>query len=82
MRRLRIIAGLLVMACLLALVILSPGKANAQSVLELDAIVVEGKIQRPQASYIIQRASLDFGMQAKRRSFINKIPETIESDIF
>ena len=54
----------------------------AQVVLELDAIVVEGRVQRPQASYIISRASLDFGVQSKRRSFVDKIVKTIDSDIF
>jgi multisubunit Na+/H+ antiporter MnhG subunit len=55
--------------------------AHAQ-VMELDAIVVEGRIQRPQASYILQRASVDFGIQAKRRSFVHKIEETLEADLF
>lgn len=56
--------------------------ANAQAVLELDAIVVEGRIQRPQASYIIKRATLDFGIQAKRKSFVKKIEATIDSEPF
>lgn len=56
-------------------------KAEAQ-ILELDAIVVEGRIQRPQASYILQRATLDFGIQAKRRSFVGKIVKTIETEPF
>lgn len=59
-----------------------PSTGSSQSVMELDAIVVEGRIQRPQASYIIQRASLDFGIQAKRRSFVGKIVTTIENDPF
>ena len=54
----------------------------AQSIMELDAIVVEGRIQRPQASYIIQRSSLDFGIQAKRRSFVDKIVKTIDEKPF
>ena len=56
--------------------------SSAQSIMELDAIVVEGRIQRPQASYIIQRASLDLGIQAKRRSFVEKIVKTIDEKPF
>jgi len=52
--------------------------AAAQNFLELDPIVVEGEIQRPQAAYIIQRASLEFGLQAKKMSFIYLIEQSIE----
>ena len=73
------IAFVAVLACV------APGgvrTAHAQSILELDAIVVEGRIQRPQASYIIKRASIDFGIQAKRQSFVDRIVESIEGDPF
>lgn len=49
---------------------------------ELDSIVIEGRIMRPQASYIIQRANVDFGLNAKKRSFVNKIVQSIEEEPF
>ncbi|MCC6157401.1 MAG: hypothetical protein IT350_05060 [Deltaproteobacteria bacterium] len=49
---------------------------------ELDSIVIEGRIMRPQASYIIQRANVDFGLNAKKRSFVNKIVQSIEDEPF
>lgn len=55
------------------------GPAAAQDV-ELDAIVIEGRIMRPQASYIIQRANVDFGISAKKRSFIAKIEQSVEEE--
>ncbi|NLH49868.1 MAG: hypothetical protein GX444_14905 [Myxococcales bacterium] len=58
------------------------GVAAAQNYMELDPIVVEGQIQRPEASYIIQRANLDFGIIAKKRSFIYKIEESIDGAPF
>jgi hypothetical protein len=48
----------------------------------LDPIVVEGEIQRPEAAYIIQRAQLDFGIAAKRRSFIQKVSSSIDEPPF
>ncbi len=57
-------------------------QADAQEIMELDAIVVEGRIQRPQASYILQRASVDFGINAKRKSFVSKIVESINTEPF
>ncbi len=74
----RIIAIVAIAGCALSLAALG----HAQSVMELDAIVVEGRVQRPQASYIIQRSSLDFGIQAKRRSFVDKIVKSIDGDPF
>ncbi|HPM78826.1 MAG TPA: hypothetical protein PK961_17175 [bacterium] len=58
------------------------GPALAQGFMELDPIVVEGQIQRPQAAYIIQRATMEFGLQAKRMSFVNLIEHSIEEDPF
>lgn len=65
-----------------ALVLGAPTLASAQAYIELDPIVVEGQIQRPEAAYIIQRAQLEFGMQAKKRSFLYKIEESIEAAPF
>ncbi|HPQ71096.1 MAG TPA: hypothetical protein PKW95_18365 [bacterium] len=58
------------------------GLALAQGFMELDPIVVEGQIQRPQAAYIIQRATMEFGLQAKRMSFVNLIENSIEEEPF
>lgn len=71
---------------LLTSAFLAPSAGTAQqrrgSYIELDALIVEGRIQRPQAVYIIQRASLDFGAQAKRKSFVTKITESIRHEPF
>ncbi len=58
------------------------GVSPAQEYIELDPIVVEGEIQRPEAAYIIQRAQLDFGIAAKRRSFIQKVSSSIDEPPF
>jgi hypothetical protein len=57
-------------------------KARADNYMELDPIVVEGQIQRPEAAYIIQRATLEFGMTAKKRSFIGKVKTSIDGAPF
>ena len=49
---------------------------------EYEPIVVEGRIQRPHAFYILQRASMEFGLQAKRRSFIAQIERSIDQAPF
>ena len=56
------------------------GVVSAQEIYEeeWEPIVVEGQIQRPHAFYILQRANMEFGMQAKRQSFIYLIEQSIE----
>ncbi len=72
-----LLAGLLIVFGALA-----PSTAVAQDYIELDALIVEGQIQRPQAVYIIQRAGLDFGAMAKRESFVGKVTDSIKSEPF
>lgn len=50
--------------------------------LEFEATVVEGRVQRPEAVYIIQRAGLDFASQIKKESFLKEITESIEKKPF
>ncbi len=65
-----------------------PGSAQAQEsqkprkVLKLDIITVEGRIQKPQAFYILQRSSLNFGQLEKSESFVPKILQSVTQDPF
>ncbi len=45
-------------------------------VMRLDALKVEGQIQKPQAFYILQRSDLSYETAGEKRSFIYK---TLES---
>jgi len=61
--------------------------AQAQSrrgrrVIRLEAIKVEGRIQKPQAFYVLQRSSLNFEGLELKQSFIPKIFESIEEQPF
>ena len=72
---------------ILALLVGLPLGAAAQSrskrkVIRLEAIKVEGRIQKPQAFYILQRSNLNFESLELRKSFIPKIIESVEKDPF
>ena len=54
----------------------------AQPVIRLEAIVVEGQIKKPQAFYILQRASLNMGPEDLQKSFIPKIFQAVEQKPF
>ncbi len=64
---------------------LLPAAVGAQSkrkVIRLEAIKVEGRIQKPQAFYILQRSNLNFEGLELKQSFIPKIVKSVEDQPF
>ena len=64
-----------------------PAVAAAQDgaqrkVIRLEAIKVEGRIQKPQAFYILQRSNLNFEGLELKQSFIPKIVESVKKAPF
>lgn len=53
-----------------------------RKVIRLEAIKVEGRIQKPQAFYILQRSNLNFEGLDLKQSFIPKIVKSIEEEPF
>lgn len=76
------------MKTLLAALLLLPALALAQApakrkkVIRLDAITVEGRIQKPQAFYILQRSQLNFDELNRPESFLTKVEKSIEKEAF
>ncbi|MFN0061513.1 MAG: hypothetical protein ACKVPX_03210 [Myxococcaceae bacterium] len=71
----------------LSLLILSqaaPGQASAKrrKVIRLEEITVEGRIQKPQAFYILQRSSLNFDELNRVESFLPKVEASVEKEPF
>jgi hypothetical protein len=58
------------------------GSAKKKKVIRLDAITVEGRIQKPQAFYILQRSNLNFEELNKTESFVPKVVKSVEKDPF
>ena len=56
--------------------------SKKKKVIRLEAITVEGRIQKPQAFYILQRSNLSFGDLNHSESFVSKIAHTVEKDPF
>lgn len=56
--------------------------SKKKKVIRLDAITVEGRIQKPQAFYILQRSNLSFDDLNQSESFVSKITHTVEKDPF
>jgi len=57
-------------------------KGKKKKVIRLDAITVEGRIQKPQAFYILQRSNLNFEDLNRTESFVPKVVKSVEKDPF
>lgn len=53
-----------------------------RKVIRLEAITVEGHIQKPQAFYILQRSNLNFDELNKAESFTPKVVKSVETEPF
>ncbi len=60
----------------------SSSSAKKKKVIRLDAITVEGRIQKPQAFYILQRSNLSFDALNREESFIPKVEKSVEKEAF
>lgn len=63
----------------------APGAQAAEAkkkVIRLEQITVEGRIQKPQAFYILQRSNLNFDELEKTESFLPKVIKSVEKDPF
>jgi hypothetical protein len=57
-------------------------RARKRRVIRLEAITVEGRIQKPQAFYILQRSNLSFGELSEPEGFLPKILKSVEKEPF
>lgn len=53
-----------------------------RKVIRLDAITVEGRIQKPQAFYILPRSNLSFDELGRTETFVPKVVKSVEQDPF
>ncbi|ADO70488.1 hypothetical protein [Stigmatella aurantiaca] len=56
--------------------------AKKKKVIRLDAITVEGKIQKPQAFYILQRSNLNFEELNRPESFVPQVVQSVDKQPF
>lgn len=57
-------------------------EAKKKKVIRLEQITVEGRIQKPQAFYILQRSNLNFEELDRTESFLPKVVKSVEKDPF
>ena len=79
----RILLSLLV-ALVAVLIAAAPAEALGQKkkVIRLEEITVEGRIQKPQAFYILPRSNLDYEALDRQESFLPEIDHSLDKDPF
>lgn len=81
------------LACLLSFVaftvVSTPAAAQQRArarrgprIIRLEEIVVEGRVQKPNAFYILERSSLGFEVMELRTSFVREVVRSVERQPF
>jgi hypothetical protein len=83
MRRLLVVAALAGLA-----LSVFPGSARAErarregGVIRLEEIVIEGRVQKPNAFYVLQRSSLGFEQAQAEESFVEDVVRSVDHEPF
>jgi hypothetical protein len=75
--------------CVLAFALLTAAGARAQDkrqkapkVIELEEIKIEGRVQKPNAFYILNRSTIGYEVMELRTSFVQEVVHAVDSDPF
>ncbi|MBX5483852.1 MAG: hypothetical protein IRZ16_18680 [Myxococcaceae bacterium] len=60
----------------------SKDSGKKKKVIRLEALTVEGRIQKPQAFYILQRSNLNFEELNRAETFIPKVEKSVDNEPF
>ena len=60
----------------------STQKTGTKKVIRLDTLTVEGRIQKPEAFYVLPRSNLSFDELQKTESFVPQIEKSAQRDPF
>lgn len=80
-KRVMMVTGKVVAALLLVAAVSGVAQAQKKKIV-LGEITVEGRRQKPQAFYILQRQSLNFDGLELKKSFVPKIEKSVERQPF
>jgi hypothetical protein len=76
------------LALLAGLFFIAPPVADAQQggrrprVIQLDEIRIEGRVQKPNAFYILNRSNLGYEVMDLRTSFVREVVRSVQRDPF
>lgn len=81
MRVLAVVIGMLVIGGASAVHAQAKNK-RAPKVIQLEEIKIEGRVQKPNAFYILNRSNLGYEVLDLRTSFVRDVVRSVQSDAF
>lgn len=77
-------------ACAALLSLILPSGVHAQGgkqkrrprIIQLEEIVIEGRVQKPNAFYILNRSSLGYEVMDLRNSFLHEVIRSVQKEPF
>jgi hypothetical protein len=80
-------ASIALIALLLAVASASPASAQERKkrkprVIQLEEIVIEGRVQKPNAFYILNRSNLGYEVLELRTSFLREVVKSVQEEPF
>jgi hypothetical protein len=57
-------------------------KRRAPKVIQLEEITIEGRVQKPNAFYILNRSNIGYEVMDLRTSFVNKVVGSVDQEQF
>jgi hypothetical protein len=58
------------------------GKKRQPRIIQLEEIVIEGRVQKPNAFYILNRSNLGYEVLELRTSFLRKVVRSVQKEPF
>jgi hypothetical protein len=66
----------------LAMILVSVPASAQKGVINLDETVIKGRIQKPEAFYILQHASLSYEKLTPKQTFMPELLKSVETEPF
>jgi hypothetical protein len=77
-----ILLALTLVAASMTTVLAQGAKRRQPRVIQLEEIVIEGRVQKPNAFYILNRSNLGYEVLELRTSFLRKVVRSVQKEPF
>jgi hypothetical protein len=77
-----VLLALLLIAVSATAALAQGGRKRQPRVIQLEEIVIEGRVQKPNAFYILNRSNLGYEVLELRTSFLRKVVRSVQKEPF
>ncbi|MBW1760141.1 MAG: hypothetical protein JRG67_01530 [Deltaproteobacteria bacterium] len=77
-----VLLALLLVAVSTTAALAQGGRKRQPRVIQLEEIIIEGRVQKPNAFYILNRSNLGYEVLELRTSFLRKVVRSVQKEPF